>query len=261
MKFKIFIFGIYLLASFGLFSQAVRSVGMTESSFTSLMSNFEDAIDSNKINILENMSSEKYSCYQAQKILITFSLGSYRVDAFKILATKIEDPENKGNIMTAFKDDIGSYKSEAYKVLNTIKVVTKQEIPAKSTVALKGKVSLIKKENNCENNDEETFYIEDKVIFAFSANKPVDTTSLEIWISNCKNNNDRSCYTPFSKKTEDILPDWNGLQYETPQSLKNILSNRGANNIPTKDQWYHFAIIIQNKIIAEKVFEIRNTCK
>lgn len=76
---------------------------MEEENFQNLMNNIEHALDSNKISILKNLSSETYTCEQVKEILSTFSLASNRVEAFKILAKQIEDPENKGKIMEVFQ--------------------------------------------------------------------------------------------------------------------------------------------------------------
>ena len=102
--------------------------------------------------------------------------------AFKILSTKIEDSENKSVIMSSFQNDIASYKSDAYKIYNSIKVTKKKEIIEDTNASLSGKVALIKKTSHCA-NDEKTFTMDDKVIFSFSANKAVEATSLQIWIS------------------------------------------------------------------------------
>ncbi len=98
---------------------------MEEASFSSLTANLENSIDSVKIDIIKNLASETYTCDQVQKILSKISLGSSRITAFKILSSKIEDPDNKTIIMTAFQNDIGSIKSEAYKILDRIKASSK----------------------------------------------------------------------------------------------------------------------------------------
>ena len=241
------------------YAQAKRQ-GMDYQAFSSLKENMKSSIDSYKIDMLNDLNSETYTCQQVKEILDLMSIGSYRVDAFKILSTKIEDSENKSVIISSFQNDIASYKSDAYKIYNSIKVTKKKEIIEDTNASLSGKVALIKKTSHCA-NDEKTFTMDDKVIFSFSANKAVEATSLQIWISECKNQNDQSCYTPFSKSAKDILPDWRGFKYENPISLKQLLSNDGNNSVPTRNNWYHFAVIINNKIVGEKVFQIYKTCE
>ena len=203
------------------YAQAKRQ-GMDYQAFSSLKENMKSSIDSYKIDMLNDLNSETYTCQQVKEILDLMSIGSYRVDAFK--------------------------------------VTKKKEIIEDTNASLSGKVALIKKTSHCA-NDEKTFTMDDKVIFSFSANKAVEATSLQIWISECKNQNDQSCYTPFSKSAKDILPDWRGFKYENPISLKQLLSNDGNNSVPTRNNWYHFAVIINNKIVGEKVFQIYKTCE
>jgi|JI9StandDraft_1071089.scaffolds.fasta_scaffold01832_16 hypothetical protein len=255
--FTILIFTYFIV---GAQAQEARRHGMNESAFSTLKENLTTSLDTSKIDMLKNLNSETFSSYQVKEILDLFSLGNYRVEAFKIISSQIEDSENKSVIMSAFQNDLSNYKTDAYKIYNSIKVTKKKEATENATIPLSGNVSLLKQETNCA-NDENTFTMDDKVIFSFNANKAVEATSLQIWISECKNQNDQSCYTPFSKSAKDILPDWRGFKYENPVPLKQLLSNDGSNKVPTRNNWYHFAVIIKNKIAAEKVFQINKTCE
>ena len=252
---------IFLIAFFAMntYGQA-KTQGMDDKAFSSLKENFMSSLDTSKIDMLNNLNSEKLTCQQVKEILELISLGNYRVNAFKIISSQIEDPENKSVIMSAFQNDLSNYKSDAYKIYNSIKVTKKKEIVEETNSSLSGTVSLIKKFSNCANN-ENTFTMDDDILFSFIANKEVGATSLQIWISECKNQSDKSCYTPFTKMERDILPDWNGFQYENPISLQQFLSNNGINKVPTRNKWYHFAVIVKNKIVAENVFQINQRCQ
>ena len=126
---------------------------------------------------------------------------------------------------------------------------------------VKGSISLELSENACVCGNGNDFNFEDTVFLSFQSTKEVGVTNLQLWISECKNSSDNSCYTPFLKMTKDILPDWRGFKNETPISLKDLLSNSGKVKIPKRFEWYHFAVIINNKIVAENTFKIKQDCE
>lgn len=63
---------------------------MDYQAFSSLKENMKSSIDSYKIDMLNDLNSETYTCQQVKEILDLMSIGSYRVDAFKILSTKLK---------------------------------------------------------------------------------------------------------------------------------------------------------------------------
>jgi hypothetical protein len=236
---------------------------MEEESFSIFLHNLKNSLDNNKIDMLNGMSTETYTCAQAERILSTFNLGDLRVDALEILSTKLEDPENKGKIMVAFQNDSANTKTNAYKIINRIKVASNKPNPASAKKAkpieLSGKVNL-EKASGCGYLGPKVFHIDDEVRFSFRANKPVETTKLHTWISECKSSSDKSCYTPYLKLEKDILPDWDSFAYENAISLKSFLSNLGKVRVPTRNNFFHIAIIIKEKIVAEDTFEVRQMC-
>jgi hypothetical protein len=262
---------------------------MEEESFSIFLHNLKNSLDNNKIDMLNGMSTETYTCAQAERILSTFNLGDLRVDALEILSTKLEDPENKGKIMVAFQNDSANTKTNAYKIINRIKVASNKPNPAPAKKAatresyippddddivnkpnpasakkakpieLSGKVNL-EKASGCGYLGPKVFHIDDEVRFSFRANKPVETTKLHTWISECESSSDKSCYTPYLKLEKDILPDWDSFAYENAISLKSFLSNLGKVRVPTRNNFFHIAIIIKEKIVAEDTFEVRQMC-
>ncbi|HNF12368.1 MAG TPA: DUF4476 domain-containing protein [Leptospiraceae bacterium] len=268
-----------LLFSVCLYSQAAAPAKSASSSispyeFASLMNEMEYMIDSNKIRKLRNNYSAKYTCDQARQILSSVMLGSHRVEVLQIIASQIADTENKEILMMSFQNDIYSYKESARQIVNSIRpaeknstepVIVKETViikeEKKEETPLKGRVNLRKSTSVCGRINEEGYHFDDDIKFEFSANREVGTTQLEIWISECKNSSDTSCHTPFMKKEKDILPDWKGLSSSHPVELKKLMSDNGRVKIPTKYEWYHFAVIIKDRVVAEKTFQIRNSCE
>ena len=101
----------------------------------------------------------------------------------------------------------------------------------------------------------------DLVTFTFQAGKELNATSLELWISECKTSSDNSCYTPFSKIKKDILPDWKGFRNDEPILLKQFITSNGRVKLPYRHEWYHFAVIVKEKIVAEKISNIKTSCE
>ncbi len=272
MIFIIFLFSIHFSL---LHSQAPAPVSesVSASEFVSLMNEMDYMIDSNKIRKLREKHHLRYTCSQASQILSSIMLGNNRVDALQVISSQIADPENKEILMNAFHNDFYSYKESARQIVNSIRpaekkpsepVIVKETViikeEKKKEIPLRGTVNLKKSTSICGRINEDDYHFDDDIKFEFSANREVGTTHLEIWISECKNSSDSSCHTPFMKKKEDILPDWNGLSYETPTELKRFMSNNGKVKIPKSYEWYHFAVIIKDRVVAEKTFQIRNSC-
>lgn len=264
-----------ILFSVCLYSQAAAAPAKSASGsispyeFASLMNEIDYMIDSNKIRKLRNNYSAKYTCDQARQILASIMLGNNRVDALQVIASQIADPENKEILMNAFHNDIYTYKESARQIVNSIRpaesVVVKETViikeEKKEETPLKGTVNLKKSTSICGRINEDDYHFDDDIKFEFSANREVGTTQLEIWVSGCKNSSDTSCHTPFMKKEKDILPDWKGLSSSHPVELKKLMSDNGRVKIPTKYEWYHFAVIIKDRVVAEKTFQIRNSCE
>ncbi|MCB1194106.1 MAG: DUF4476 domain-containing protein [Leptospiraceae bacterium] len=120
---------------------------MSPKSFVNFMNNFENQlIDENKIRTLRNNYSLTYTCDQARQVLSSFLLGNYRVRGLEILASKIEDPDNKDIIMTAFNNDILTHQTDARQILNGINGNKKHE----------AKNDNFQKENRVEDEDDNT---------------------------------------------------------------------------------------------------------
>ncbi|HNC59975.1 MAG TPA: DUF4476 domain-containing protein [Leptospiraceae bacterium] len=256
---------ILILLLVGVLSIEAQEKKQDTSSFSSLIENMKSSLDTDKIDMLKNSSSETYTCQQVKEILELIGLGNYRVDAFRILSTQIEDPENKGIILSAFKNDLGNYKSDAFKISNSIKVAKKKEKKEEITEkkgfdeSLTGKINITKTYDNC-NLQKGVYGLADLVTPTIKFNKKVDTTSYSLWISYCTSIDHTTCRTPFSKKVADILPDWDGIKYGSPVSVYNLLTNNGADKLP-KYSNYNITVIINNKLVAEEMIEVDNTCK
>lgn len=250
--------GLFMFLHIGINSQNARNPD-----FDVLMENLKPALDFTKFDILNALHDEKFTCAEIREILESFQLAEYRLDAFAILVSRIKDPQNKSEIMKAFRKDLDFVKTDAYKILARVKTVevatSKPEpkpVPEKKIEKLTGFVEISPTEDACQPGE---FYLSDEVKFHFSANKEVESTSLELWISECKNESDKSCNTPFTKIKSDILPDWNGWGFEKPIRLETLLTDFGKVKLPKRKEWYHFAIIIHNRVVAEKTIKVNNT--
>lgn len=248
-----------------LLASALAVEAMDTNSFSSLKENMGSSIDSAKIKMLNELSSETYTCQQVKEILELVDLGNYRVEAFKIISTKIEDPENKSIIMSSFQNDIATHKTEGYKVYNTItgakRKEKKEDVNDKKETneSLTGKINIIKTYDNC-NLENGKYGLADLVTPTIKFNKKVETTSYSLWVSYCTSKEHNSCRTPFSKKVADILPDWDGIKYGSPVSVYNLLTNNGADKLPKYNN-YNITVIINNKLAAEGMIEVDNSCK
>lgn len=238
---------------------------MDRNVFNQLKQNMRSSLDSYKIDMLNELSSETYTCQQVQEILNLFSLASYRIDAFKILATKLEDSKNKGIIMSAFQNDLASYKKDAYRIYNTIKVqspkkeVEREKPRRKKRKRLTGTIRILKSKSRCKFGHG-IYSLSDMVQPAVRFNKKVGATSYSLWISYCTSNHHDSCTTPFSKKTGDILPDWNVLRYSSPISVYNLLTNNRSVRLPRYNV-YNISIIVKNRLAAETMIRIKRACR
>jgi hypothetical protein len=215
---------------------------MEEESFSIFLNNLKNSLDNNKIDMLNGMSTETYTCAQAERILSTFNLGDLRVDALEILSTKLEDPENKGKIMVAFQNDSANTKTNAYKIINRIKVASNKPnpVPAKKAATRESYIppdddgDIVNKPNPASAKKAKpieisgkleiygapmvgsclapkTFMPHDRVVFSFITDRNIQEILLpkvEIWISECKNWNVLTCAKPYLKMEKEIIEDY-----------------------------------------------------
>lgn len=110
-----FIIGILVLAT--------PIISMEKSAFTKLLVQLRTASDSEKIDKLNALYTKRYTTIQVQKILGTFKYGSHRLDAFEVLSTKLEDPQNKDFILDSFEYDHPIFQKDAQKIADKISAV------------------------------------------------------------------------------------------------------------------------------------------
>lgn len=131
---------------------------------------------------------------------------------------------------------------------------------SKEEQAIRTSVELKKFTSACDRMDSEIFHLDDDVRLEVSADRPFSSSTLDIWISECKNSSESSCGVPFMKKKEGIQPDWKNFSFEVPFTLKDIMSGFGKNKIPKKAEWFYFAVVINGKPAAGKLYKVKDTC-
>jgi hypothetical protein len=226
---------------------------MEEKDFQLLLKDVSDSIDSNKLDMLKNSDTQTYTADQAKRILISFSLGSNRVKGLEYLSTKIDDPENKMELIKAFADDLGSYKSAAYKIINGIKgnpSPSKKETQSSAV----GKITLNTSNPACSAH----LTFSDSVKLGYVGQGEFNTTKLKYWFSECKSNEVNSCVTPFFKYEFDIMPDWTQFQHENEIPLSTLMGEKNGITIPKRNQFYMVTLLTENKVLAKAESSIQN---
>lgn len=240
---------------------------MSSENFDAMAKDLKDDFNASTKLSRVKAESESYdfTCKQVAQILKEgFAFDTVnRYTALEYMAPKIVDIKNKQLILNEFSnayDTIG--KQKAIKLLSKINSKSKDEESDTGTSSskskLSGNVTIKVVTSGC--NTKDTFLPDDQVFFGFDVGKKVAATSYSLWISTCKNSNHQSCFTPFAKKEFDILPDWTGTITANPIKMKDVLSLEETVSVP-KSKYYNFAIIIKNKVVAEKMIKYINECE
>ncbi|MCB1189346.1 MAG: DUF4476 domain-containing protein [Leptospiraceae bacterium] len=95
---------------------------MERNSFIQFVGKLHKLDDSHKIDKLNELYTETYTSIQAQQILNTFKYGSHRLDAFDVLSTKLQDPQNKDFLLACFENDHPIFQKAAKEISERITV-------------------------------------------------------------------------------------------------------------------------------------------